>query len=55
MNPQTLDNVAIGLALGGIVLRLTGKPWWASILCSISLLCSAVAQSIAHRRIRPWS
>ena len=36
MNPQTLDYLAIGLALGGIVLRLPGKPWFASILCSVS-------------------
>ena len=43
MNPQTLDYLAIGLALGGIVLRLTGKPWFASILCSVSPCC-----------VRPW-
>ena len=50
MSPQTLDSIAIGLALGAIILRLTDRPWWSSILGSCSLLASVCAQAASRRK-----
>jgi uncharacterized membrane protein len=56
MTPYTLDNIAIGLALGAIVMRALDRPWFASVMGSCSLCCSVVAQALS-RRTRPtkWS
>lgn len=55
MNPQTLDNVAIGLALGAITMRLLDRPWFASVFGSVSLFLSTLAGAIArHKQVRPW-
>jgi len=43
MDATTLDTLAIGLALGAILMRLLERPWWASLLGSISLLASVAA------------
>lgn len=53
MTPTTLDNIAIGLALGAILMRLMDRPWWASLLSSTSLFASMLAQATATIRRRP--
>jgi hypothetical protein len=52
MTPQTLDNIAIGLCAGAILMRLIDRPWWSSLLGTVSLLFSVVAQTVSRRRDR---
>jgi hypothetical protein len=58
MNPHTWDNLALGLALGAVVMRLLDRPWstWcANVLSSLTLAAAVTGQRAARRRVPPWS
>jgi hypothetical protein len=55
MTPQAFDSLALGLAIGAIVLRLIDATWWAGIAGTASFCCSTAAGFLARRRtIKPW-
>lgn len=53
MAATTLDNIAIGLALGAILMRLLDRPWQASLLATTSLFASSLAQATSSIRRKP--
>jgi hypothetical protein len=50
MSPQTFDNLALGLAMGAVLMRLLDRPWISNVLSSLTLLCATLAQRTARLR-----
>jgi hypothetical protein len=50
MTATSLDNIAIGLALGAILMRLLDRPRVASLLSTVSLIASILATMPARRK-----